>query len=223
MPCPYDYGRLPHYADVSAAHFERAAQVDHNNPISSFANAEIDPAATWKDIGKLCSDVGLPVLVKGIMNVADIEPALDAGVSGIIVSNHGGRQLDTTASTISVLPRISNALNSRVPLMVDSGFRRGTDVLKALALGADAVLLGRPLLWALAVGGTQGVIEAVSRLTDELRTAMQLIGCSNVADLRSNCSNVIANLETLSGTHGLSRVCKLASNEINENDFYKSV
>lgn len=184
-------------ADVSAAHFERTSQVDHNNPIGSFPGAKIDDSATWKDIGDFCKEVGLPVIVKGIMNVADVEPAIDAGVSAIIVSNHGGRQLDTTVSTISVLSAISKALNFRVPLMVDSGFRRGTDVLKALAFGADAVLIGRPLLWALAVGGVQGVVDAISRLEEELRVAMQLIGCADIADLRRNCSKVIANMKSL--------------------------
>lgn len=176
--------RLPQ--NVTAAHFDRAAKIDHNNPIASFAKAEIDPAATWQDVAEFCKSSSLPVLVKGIMNAADVEPALDAGVSGIIVSNHGGRQLDTTESSIRILPDVSDRLQARAPLIVDSGFRRGTDVLKALAFGADAVFLGRPALWALAVGGAQGVVDAIERLTSELRVAMQLAGCASIDDLRDN-------------------------------------
>ncbi|MEI9928880.1 MAG: alpha-hydroxy-acid oxidizing protein [Sphingomonas sp.] len=118
-------------------------------------------------------------------------PALDAGVAGLIVSNHGGRQLDTTASTISVLPGIAAALAGRGPLLIDSGFRRGTDVLKALILGADMVLLGRPLLWALAVGGTVGVGAMVEKLGTELRVAMQLAGCATISGLRENAGAIL--------------------------------
>jgi isopentenyl diphosphate isomerase/L-lactate dehydrogenase-like FMN-dependent dehydrogenase len=178
-------------SNVSAAHFERGSDVDHNNPIGSFPKAEVDDSATWKDIEKFCQEVGLPVIVKGIMNAADVEPAINAGVSAIVVSNHGGRQLDTSISTIRALSAISKAVNHRVPLMVDSGFRRGTDVLKALALGADTVLIGRPLLWALAVGGVDGVVDAINRLENEIRVAMKLIGCPNITDLRSNCTRVM--------------------------------
>jgi isopentenyl diphosphate isomerase/L-lactate dehydrogenase-like FMN-dependent dehydrogenase len=186
-------------SNISAAHFERSGRVDHNNPIGSFPAAEIDNAATWNDIANFCREVQLPVIVKGLMNAADVEPAIDSGVSAIIVSNHGGRQLDTTMSTITALRGISMALNSRLPLMVDSGFRRGTDVLKALALGADTILLGRPVLWALAVGGAQGVVDAVGRLERELVAAMQLIGCANIAELRGNRDKVIANVDALQG------------------------
>jgi isopentenyl diphosphate isomerase/L-lactate dehydrogenase-like FMN-dependent dehydrogenase len=184
-------------SNVSAAHFERSADIDHNNPIGSFPGAQIDDSATWKDVRKFCNEVELPVIVKGIMNAVDVESAIDAGVGGIIVSNHGGRQLDTSISTIRALATISKAVNFRVPLMVDSGFRRGTDVLKALALGADTILVGRPLLWALAVGGVDGIVDAVNRLEDELVVAMKLIGCPNIADLRSNCNKVMTTLESL--------------------------
>jgi len=175
---------------VAPAHFSRSATQDHNNPISSFHGAEIDPAATWKDIAALSRRIRLPVLVKGVMNPADVAPALDAGVAGIVVSNHGGRQLDTSASTISALPRIAAALDGRAALLVDSGFRRGIDLLKALAFGADAVLLGRPLLWALAVGGSGGVSEAIERIGAELRIAMQLAGCPTIASLRENAATL---------------------------------
>lgn len=183
-------------ANVSAAHFERSPDIDHNNPIGSFRGAEIDDSATWKDIRKFCDQVELPIIVKGIMNAADVEPAIDAGARAIIVSNHGGRQLDTSLSTIRALATISKAVNCRVPLMVDSGFRRGTDILKALALGADTILIGRPLLWALAVGGVDGVVDAINRLETELVVAMKLIGCPNIVDLRRNCNQVLATTDS---------------------------
>jgi len=177
---------------VGPAHFERRAVQDHNNPIASFHGAEIDPAATWKDVAALAARTRLPVLVKGIMNPADVAPALDCGAAGLVVSNHGGRQLDTSASTLSVLPAIAAKVDGRAALLVDSGFRRGTDVLKALALGADAILLGRPLLWALAIGGAAGVAEAIERIGSELRVAMQLAGCPTLASLRENAGTLLA-------------------------------
>lgn len=125
------------------------------------------------------------------MNPRDVAPALDVPLSGIIVSNHGGRQLDTAASTIAVLPEIVNAVAGRVPLFVDSGFRKGTDLLKALALGADAVFLGRPVLWALAVDGEAGVIAAVRLLAEELRVAMQLAGCAGISAARSDAAYLL--------------------------------
>ena len=181
---------------VAPAHFTRTMTRDHNNPIASFDGAAIDQAASWEDIADLVRQTRLPVLVKGIMNPIDVAPALDAGVAGIVVSNHGGRQLDTTASTISALPRIAAKLDGRAPLLIDSGFRRGTDVLKALAFGADAVLLGRPLLWALAVGGAHAVSEAIETLGAELRTAMQLAGCPTIASLRQNADMLFAAVGT---------------------------
>jgi (S)-2-hydroxy-acid oxidase/4-hydroxymandelate oxidase len=176
---------------VTAANFAGSGRLDHNNPIHSFDRAELDPSLTWKDVEWLRAHTALPVLLKGIMNPRDVVPALEAGVSGIIVSNHGGRQLDTTASTISVLPEVARAVSGRVPLLVDSGFRRGTDVLKALALGADGVFLGRPVMWALAAGGEEGVAAAVELLADELRLSMQLAGVSSIAELRRNASHLL--------------------------------
>lgn len=178
-------------ADVMPAHFKRLASTDHNNPLSSFAGAEIDDGATWADLARLCAGTRLPVFIKGVMTAADVEPALNAGVSGIIVSNHGGRQLDGGVSTISVLPRVAAALRGRAMLLIDSGFERGTDVLKALALGADAVMLGRSVLWALAVAGEEGVRAMIGQFVDELRTALQLTGCATFADLRSYSNTIV--------------------------------
>jgi len=176
---------------VTAANFEKQRRVDHNNPIHSFRGAELDPSLTWKDLDWLCSKTRLPVFVKGIMSPGDVAPALESRAAGIIVSNHGGRQLDTAESTISVLADIAAAVDRRVPLFVDGGFRRGTDLLKAYALGADGVLLGRPVLWGLACGGQKGVIAAIELLLDELRLAMQLIGCPSLDALRRDCRDIV--------------------------------
>jgi isopentenyl diphosphate isomerase/L-lactate dehydrogenase-like FMN-dependent dehydrogenase len=177
--------------EVVAANIGATSRVVHNNPIHSAEGAELDPAVTWKDIDWLRSKTPLPIILKGVINPLDVAPALDLQVAGLILSNHGGRQLDTTESTIRMLPDVAAAVSGRVPLLIDSGFRRGTDVLKALALGADGVLLGRPVLWALAVDGERGVIGAVEILIEELRIAMQLVGCATVRALRSNAPHVI--------------------------------
>jgi len=174
--------RLPD--EVTAANFERSDRIDFNNPIHSVAGAELDPSLTWRDIAWLRGVTALPIIAKGLMSPLDVPPALELQLSAIMVSNHGGRQLDTTASTISVLPEIAEAVAGRVPLFVDSGFRRGTDVLKALALGADGVFLGRPVMWALAAGGEPGVVAAANLLLEELRVAMQLAGCPGIAQAR---------------------------------------
>jgi isopentenyl diphosphate isomerase/L-lactate dehydrogenase-like FMN-dependent dehydrogenase len=174
--------RLPD--EVTAANFERSDRIDFNNPIHSVAGAELDPSLTWRDIAWLRGVTALPIIAKGLMSPLDVAPALELQLSAIMVSNHGGRQLDTTASTISILPEIAEAVAGRVPLFVDSGFRRGTDVLKALALGADGVFLGRPVMWALAAGGEPGVVAAANLLLEELRVAMQLAGCPGIAQAR---------------------------------------
>lgn len=133
-------------------------------------------APGWSDIEWLCRQTALPVLVKGILNPADIGPALAAGVSGIVVSNHGGRTLDGVPATIDALPFVAQAVAGRVPVLVDGGIRRGTDILKALARGASAVLVGQPVVHALAVGGVPGVAHLLTILQAELEVAMALAG-----------------------------------------------
>jgi (S)-2-hydroxy-acid oxidase/4-hydroxymandelate oxidase len=194
----------PAPAAVTAANFGRSHQFVLNNPIHSVAGAELDPSLTWRDIAWLRGITTLPVIAKGLMNPRDVAPALELELSGIMVSNHGGRQLDTTASTISVLPEIAEAVAGRVPLFVDSGFRRGTDVLKALALGADGVFLGRPVMWALAAGGDVGVATAINLLVEELRMAMQLAGCAGIAEARRDAPYLLRRgLSGLSGPSGM--------------------
>lgn len=177
--------------NVSAANFKKTGRIVHNNPIYSFGAADLDPSLTWADVRRLCSESPLPVVLKGILNPVDAALALKLDICGLIVSNHGGRQLDTTESTIRILPEIARVVANRIPVLFDGGIRRGTDVLKALALGADAVLLGRPVLWALAVGGQKGVEQAVNLLADELRVAMQIIGCCSMDQLRKNATHIL--------------------------------
>jgi 4-hydroxymandelate oxidase len=154
---------------------------------SSFAEywrALLDPSLTWDAIGWLRSMTKLPILVKGVLSPDDAERAIGAGVDGIVVSNHGGRQLDGTIATIDALPRVVERAAWRVPLLVDGGVRRGTDVLKALALGARAVLIGRPYLWGLAAAGEAGVRQVLQILRDELELAMALAGCPSIEAIR---------------------------------------
>ncbi|MFN8574203.1 MAG: alpha-hydroxy acid oxidase [Gemmatimonadaceae bacterium] len=142
-----------------------------------------DPAVTPKDIQWIKDICGLPVIVKGIVRDDDARRALDSGAAAVVVSNHGGRQLDTSAVTARVLPEVVEAVAGRGEVYVDGGVRRGTDVLKAVAMGARAVLLGRPILWGLAVGGEQGVHDVLQLLYSELDLAMALAGCPTVADI----------------------------------------
>ena len=143
----------------------------------------LDGAPVWRDVEALAASTKLPVLLKGIMSPQDARTAIDCGVAGLIVSNHGGRTLDTLPATIEALPRIADAVAGRIPLIVDGGIRRGTDVLKALAFGARAVMIGRPYVYGLAVGGVAGVAHVLSLLRAEFEVAMALTGCATVAEI----------------------------------------
>jgi 4-hydroxymandelate oxidase len=146
----------------------------------------LNSTLTWKDVAWLAEESGLPVLVKGICRADDAVLAVEHGASGVIVSNHGGRQLDGAPATIDVLPEIAASVGSHVPVLVDGGIRRGTDVLKALARGARAVLVGRPVLWGLASDGAQGVTEVLNILHRELDIAMALSGCKYLSEIASD-------------------------------------
>jgi 4-hydroxymandelate oxidase len=143
----------------------------------------LDPSLTWKDVESIASEVEVPVIVKGICRADDALQAVRHGARGVIVSNHGGRQLDGAPATIEALPAVVQALGERVPVLVDGGIRRGTDVLKAIALGATAVLVGRPILWGLATGGEGGVTEALEMLRKEFDLAMALSGCTKLDEI----------------------------------------
>ena len=144
---------------------------------SALFDALLRQAPTWDDVAWLRSITRLPVLFKGILHPDDARQAQAVGAAGLIVSNHGGRTLDTSPSTAAVLPRIVQAVQGQLPVLVDGGIRRGTDVLKAMALGANAVLVGRPAVWGLANAGAAGVAHVLRLLRDELEIAMALTGC----------------------------------------------
>ncbi len=146
----------------------------------------VDPSLTWEIVDWLRSVTSLPIVLKGILRADDAVRAADAGVNAVILSNHGGRQLDTVPAPIEVLPTVRMAIADRMPLLIDGGVRRGTDVLKAIALGASAILIGRPSVWGLAAGGEAGVAAVLRLLHDEFTLAMALCGCRDVADIDSS-------------------------------------
>jgi 4-hydroxymandelate oxidase len=150
---------------------------------SNIFSITLDPTLSWKDIDWIRSLTKLPVLLKGILNPDDADRAAGMGVAGIIVSNHGARNLDTAPATIDVLPEVVAKVRGRVPVLVDGGIRRGTDVLKALALGANAVLIGRPAVYGLAAQGAEGVTRVINILRREFEMALALSGRPSVASL----------------------------------------
>ena len=143
----------------------------------------IDAAITWRDVEWLRSITGLPVVIKGIVRGDDAARAVDHGAAGVIVSNHGGRQLDTAIASIRALPEVAAAVDGRIDVLLDGGVRRGTDVIKAIALGARAVLVGRPVVWGLAAAGESGARRVLELLRAEVDLAMALCGCPTVNDI----------------------------------------
>jgi isopentenyl diphosphate isomerase/L-lactate dehydrogenase-like FMN-dependent dehydrogenase len=137
----------------------------------------VDPTITWRDLEWLQSVTSLPLLVKGILTAEDARLACEQGVGGVVVSNHGGRQLDGAPASLDALPEVVESVSGRCLVLMDGGIRRGTDVVTALALGARAVLVGRPVLWGLAVGGEEGVRRVLELLRAEVELALRLLGC----------------------------------------------
>ncbi len=164
-----------------AGHGEVALRAGGSGLAAYFAE-KLDPSLTWKDVAWLRSVTRLPVIVKGLVRPDDARRAIDHGASGIVVSNHGGRQLDGSPATATVLGPIADAVQDRIEVLVDGGVRRGADVLRALALGARAVLVGRPILWGLATAGEEGARGVLEALRLELDQAMALSGCARVSD-----------------------------------------
>jgi len=150
-------------------------------PLEAFS--WMSQSVSWRDVERLASETGLPVVVKGVLTREDAALACDHGAAGIVVSNHGGRQLDGVSATIDALPEVVEAVGGRLPVLVDGGVRRGTDVVKALALGADAVLAGRAPLWGLAAGGEAGARHVLELLHDEILLALKLVGAASPADV----------------------------------------
>jgi isopentenyl diphosphate isomerase/L-lactate dehydrogenase-like FMN-dependent dehydrogenase len=154
-----------------------------DGPHGHVYNPHIDPTLTWDTLAWLVDVSPVPVLVKGIVRGDDAGRAVDSGAAGVVVSNHGARNLDTVVATGRALPYVIDAVQGRVPVLVDGGIRRGTDVAKALGLGADAVLIGRPAVWGLTVDGARGVAHVVDLLLAELVMAMALLGAPSIAAL----------------------------------------
>ena len=164
------------------------SETDGDSGLGAYVGRLFDPTLSWADLEWLAGITALPILLKGIVHPGDGRLAVEHGAAGVIVSNHGGRQLDTAPATIDALPDVAAAIRSApggsdVAILVDGGIRRGTDVLKAIASGADAVCVGRPILWGLAVDGAAGATHVLAMLRDELENAMALCGMSSVGDL----------------------------------------
>jgi lactate 2-monooxygenase len=151
--------------------------------ILKFIGSALDPAFSWEDLKFLRDCTKLPIILKGILHPEDAKRAVDYGVDGIIVSNHGGRQVDGSVSSLQALIEVRKALQGKIPLLFDGGIRRGADVVKALSLGANAVLIGRNYLWGLALGGEEGVKQVVSDLLADTDLTLALSGCSRIEEL----------------------------------------
>ncbi|HEX2374664.1 MAG TPA: alpha-hydroxy acid oxidase [Actinomycetota bacterium] len=171
-------GLAPANAPPSGAARQRELAVDVLAQAGQF-----DPGLTPETIGWLAERSGLPVVVKGVLRADDALACVEAGAAGVVVSNHGGRQLDSVVATADALAEVAAAVGDRAEVYVDGGIRRGTDVLKALALGARAALIGRPVLWGLTMAGAKGVERVLSGLAGELRLAMALCGATTIAQL----------------------------------------
>jgi L-lactate dehydrogenase (cytochrome) len=165
------------------------AQSPEENPAAAiryFTEIFLNPALTWDHLGFLREHTHLPILLKGILHPDDAFKAIAYGLDGIIVSNHGGRQVGGARASIEALPDIVQAVKGQLPILLDSGIRRGSDIIKALALGANAVLLGRPYTWGLALGGEQGVQDVLLNLLADLDLTLALSGNASVAQLHSS-------------------------------------
>jgi L-lactate dehydrogenase (cytochrome) len=168
----------------------------HPRSLAELITRQFDPSLSWSDIAWLQEHWDGPLLLKGVLRADDARRAADLGLAGVIVSNHGGRQLDHAPSSVRALPEIVDAVGSELEVYMDGGIRRGVDIVRALALGARAVLAGRALVYGLAAGGPAGARRAVEILVDELRLAMTLMGCLSVRDLDASWITTISASET---------------------------
>lgn len=175
-----DNCQLGHFVGGKLANLPKDVE---DSGLAHYIASLYDVSLSWKHVEWLSEITKLPILLKGILRADDAALGVKNGAAGIIVSNHGGRQLDSAPSTISVLSEIVEAVDDRVPVLIDSGIRRGTDVFKAIALGAKAVLTGRPVLWGLASDGENGAVEVLELLRSELKLTMQLSGCPKLKSI----------------------------------------
>jgi L-lactate dehydrogenase (cytochrome) len=170
---PHNFGNISH----------KVANSNDLNSYKAFVDAQFDPTVTWEDIRWLRDHWQGKILIKGVMEVDDARSAADAGADGVVVSNHGGRQLDGVASSISKLPAVAAALGEQTEIYMDGGVRSGIDVVKAIALGARGVLIGRPWIYALSARGEQGVVDLLDVFRREIATAMALVGVNRIGDI----------------------------------------
>ena len=180
---------FPEGPEMRAIHLEElqsGESLAHHWKEGSIYSPLLNPMLTWKTIAAIRAETRVPVMLKGILSPADATRAVDEGIDGIIVSNHGGRNLDTAPAAIEALPAVAAAVQGRVPVLMDGGVRRGTDVVKALALGARAVCIGRPVLWGLGVAGARGVERVLTTLQREFTAAMALCGVASTDRIKSN-------------------------------------
>ena len=184
----------PNYAHLELNQWQRW---DVSSDAPSGVNALIDRKATWSYVEWLAGNTSMPVVVKGVMTGEDGRLAAEHGAKGIIVSNHGARQLDTTFASVEALPEVVRAVEGRAEVYLDGGIRRGTDVLKALALGARAVLLGRPLFWGLSVDGEEGVKTVMGFLRDELGQAMGMCGRPTIDSIDTSLIGIVSPLQSV--------------------------
>ena len=159
--------------------------------VMEYVGRQFDPCVTWSDLADLRSQWHGKLVIKGILHPADAARAVDIGADGIVVSNHGGRQLDRAEATLDVLPQIRDAVGDRVEVLLDSGVRRGADIAAALALGADACMIGRPYLYGLAAAGQAGVEHIITLLDQQFRRTLQLLGLTSVKELREQTGDVV--------------------------------
>ncbi|CAL9763639.1 unnamed protein product [Musa acuminata subsp. burmannicoides] len=173
---------LKNFEDLDLGKMERT----NDSGLASYVASQVDRSLSWKDVKWLQTITSLPIIVKGVMTAEDTRLAIQAGVAGIVVSNHGARQLDYVPATINCLEEVVKAARGQVPVFLDGGIRRGTDVFKALALGASGVFIGRPVVFALAADGEAGVRKMLQMLRDELELTMALSGCTSLKEITRN-------------------------------------
>jgi 4-hydroxymandelate oxidase len=199
LGCRYSQLSFALPKEIECMHVRRfnpaaGAQTPNHKPQKgNIYNAMFDPTLNWKDLEWLRSVAKVPVLLKGLLTAQDGKRAVEHGADGVIVSNHGGRNLDTVPATIDALPHVVEAVDGKIPVLLDSGVRRGTDIFAALALGAKAVLIGRPYIHGLAAGGAEGVERVITILRDELERAMALTGRCSLAAIDSSAIYAMKN------------------------------
>ncbi|WLQ11605.1 alpha-hydroxy acid oxidase [Hahella aquimaris] len=179
----FDVKRYQSRADKLGEPPYMQAPIPGQSGVAAFVAEQLEPALSWDDVDWVKNQTRMPLILKGVLHPQDAEIALEHDVDALYLSNHGGRQLDHHVSAIDMLPHIRRRVGATMPLIVDGGVRSGADILKALALGADAVGVGRPVLWGLAAAGVHGVAAVLRQLIDDLTLSMHICGCATLADI----------------------------------------